>query len=55
MDNVADIIAQGIVWLLVAVMGVAIAVVFLVAATVYFSVTWPWYLFRGMRRIARPR
>ena len=51
MENIAVII----VWACVAIICIIFLVVYIIFSAVYLSVTWPWYLYRAGRRIARPR
>jgi hypothetical protein len=51
MENLAAVI----VWACVAIIVAILLGVYVVFGAVYFSVTWPWYLYRGVRRIALPR
>jgi hypothetical protein len=44
-----------IVWTLTAIICAIIVGVYVVFGAVYLSITWPWYLYRGVRRIALPR
>jgi len=48
-------LAALIVWALVTIIVAILFGVYVVFGAVYLSVTWPWYAYRGIRRIARPR
>jgi hypothetical protein len=43
-----------IVWFCVACIAALFVGVYVVFGAVYLAVTWPWYAYRGARRIARP-
>lgn len=48
-------IAQIIVWSCVACICAILLGVYIVFGAVYLSLTWPWYIYRGVKRIAWPR
>jgi hypothetical protein len=55
MRNLMNAGAVIIVWVCVAIITAILLGVYVVVGGVYLSVTWPWYLWRGARRIALPR
>lgn len=54
-DRRMEKLAALIVWALVTIIVAILFGVYVVFGAVYLSVTWPWYAYRGIRRIARPR
>jgi hypothetical protein len=42
-------------WIITFLISIIIVAVVVIFYIVYFSITWPWYLYRAARRVAHPR
>lgn len=47
-------LAAVIVWICTAIIATIFVGVYVVFGAVYLTITWPWYVYWGARRIARP-